>query len=199
MALAPVWASIWPIFTTSWAAAGATARASSARERTTRFIHASCTRWGSRCPGSPAERRGHSSEKRSPDQGGGSEGKPLGDDLFHDLRGPRGDGPEPDVAEEALHGELGHVAVASMELHRLVGDAVGHLGAEELGHRDLGDAVLARAVEPGGMVEELTRGFDLGGHVRDPVPQHLLLAEGPIEGAALPDIGDRILERLGGA
>src|SRR6267143_1452307 len=113
MALAPVWASIWPIFTTSWAAAGATVRASTAKSSTTRFIYVSSALRGL---GGRARRQcaGDTVENCS------SERKPPGDDLLHDLRGAGGDGPQPHVAEEALHGELTHVAVAPVELLRLV-------------------------------------------------------------------------------
>src|SRR4029453_6803260 len=150
MALAPVWASICPIFTTSWAAAGATVRASTARSSMRRFIEVSSTlrvRVGRTCRLSPRQR-----VENCP-----SERKPLGDDLFHDLGGAGGDGPQPRVAEEALPGELPHVAVAAVELHGLVGDPIGHLSGKELGHGYLGDAVLAIVVELGGSVEEGAR------------------------------------------
>src|SRR5216684_4409020 len=128
----------------------------------------------------------------------GSE-KPLGDDLFHHLGGARGDGPEPHVAEEALHGKLPHVAVAAVELDRLVRDPVGHLGAEELGHGDLGDAVPPGIVEPRRAVHQMPRGLDLRGHLRHPMSQGLLLAQRAAEGVALLDVCPGVLERLASA
>src|ERR1700730_9347768 len=117
MALAPVWASIWPIFTTSWARAAVTARArvASMRAAVLTMTH----------------RLGRVMTISFDLMGAALSEKPLGDDLFHHLGGARGDGPEPHVAEEAFHGKLPHVAVAAVELDRLVRDPVGHLGAEE--------------------------------------------------------------------
>src|SRR5712691_11042654 len=134
MALAPVWASIWPIFTTTWAPAEVTASPSTASVKTALFTM--------------TQRLGRVMTISFDLMGDSLSEKPLGDDLFHHLGRARGDGPEPHVAEEALHGKLAHVAVATVELDRLVGDPVGHLGAEELGHGDLGDAVPPGTVEP---------------------------------------------------
>src|SRR5215469_13364628 len=72
--------------------------------------------------------------------GSGSREHPLGDDLAHHLGGPGRDGPQTHVAEEALDGELPHVAVPSVHLDALVGDAVGDLRREELRHRHLANA-----------------------------------------------------------
>src|SRR5215470_494700 len=127
MAFGPVWASIWPILTTSCAATGVAARSKRASSETARVIR------------SPLVVEGSGATILA------SEGQPLGDDLLHDLGRARGDGVEPHVPEEALHRELPHVAVAAVHLDGLVGDAVGHLRREELGHGHLGDAVFSRA------------------------------------------------------
>src|SRR5438128_4323246 len=183
MALAPVWASIWPIFTTSWARAEVTASPSIARVKTALFTM-------------PA-RLGRVMAISLDLMGGSLSEKPLGDDLFHHLGGARGDGPEPHVAEEALHGKLPHVAVAAVELDRLVRDPVGHLGAEELGHGDLGDAVPPGIVEPRRVVHQMSRGLELRRHLGHPMPQGLLLAQRAAEGVALLEVCSGALERLG--
>src|SRR5712691_9545284 len=185
MALAPVWASIWPIFTTSWARAEVTASPSTASMKTALFT---MTPRLDRVMTISFDLMGDSLWEQ-----------PLGDDLFHHLGRARGDGPEPYVAEEALHGELPHVTVATVELDRLVRDPVGHLGAEELGHRDLGDAVPPGIVEARRVVHQMPRGLELRDHLRHPVSQGLLVAQWAAEGVALLDVFLRVLERLGRA
>src|SRR5712692_4481648 len=185
MALAPVWASIWPIFTTSWARAEVTASPSAASMKTALFTM--------------TPRLGRVMTISFDLMGDSLLEKPLGDDLFHHLGRARGDGPEPHVAEEALHGKLPHVTVAAVELDRLVRDPVGHLGAEELGHGDLGDAVPPGIVESRRVVRQMPRGLDLRGHLGHPMPQGLLVAQRAAEGVALPDIFLGVLERLGRA
>src|SRR5215472_15140615 len=185
MALGPVWASIWPNLTTSWARAGAAARApataSTAMSSRPRFIYVSSTL-------RDRMHRAAGECARDTVVNCCSERKTLRDDLLHDLGGARGDGPQPHVAEEALDGELAHVAVAAVELHGLVRDAVGHLGGEELGHGHLGDAVRPLRVEGGRAVEEAARGLDLRSHVRHAMAQRLLLAERAVEGVALAQV-----------
>src|SRR6267142_2156095 len=185
MALAPVWASIWPIFTRSWARAEVTASPRTASVKTALFT--------------VTPRLGRAMTISFDLMCGSLSEKPLGDDLFHHLGRARGDGPESHVAEESLHGKLPHVAVAAVELDRLVRDPVGHLGAEELGHGDLGDAVPPGIVEPRCVVHQMPRGLDLCGHLGHPVPQGLLVAQGATEGVALPEVSPGVLERLGRA
>src|SRR5215831_3246487 len=138
MALGPVWASIWPNLTTSWARAGAAASspatASTAVSSRPRFIYVSSTL-------RDRMHRAAGECARDTVVNCSSERKALRDDLLHDLGGARGDGPQTHVAEEALHGKLAHVAVAAVELYGLIGDAVGHLAGEQLGHRHFDDAV----------------------------------------------------------
>src|SRR5215467_3870752 len=195
MALGPVWASIWPNLTTSWARAGAAARspatASTAMSSRPRFIYVSSTL-------RDRMHRAAGECARDTVVNCCSERKTLRDDLLHDLGGAGGDGPEAHVAEEALHGELAHVAVAAVELHGVVGDAVRHLGGEELGHGHFGDAVRALRVEGDRAIEERAGSLDLRGHVRHTMAQRLLLAERAVEGMALAQIGHGVLEGLGG-
>src|SRR5256885_1896281 len=122
----------------------------------------------------------------------------LRDDLAHDLGRAGGDGPEPDVAEESLHRELAHVAVASMQLHGLVGDLVRDLRGEELRHGDLGHALLAAGVERRGMVDERARSLEVGREVGHAVAQRLPGGERLAEGRPLAQVRERVLERLRG-
>src|SRR4051794_13120029 len=55
-----------------------------------------------------------------------------------DLAGPLVDLGDLRVAEVALDREVGEVAVAAEDLHRLLGGPVGHLGGEHLGHGGVG-------------------------------------------------------------
>src|SRR4051812_29960124 len=43
----------------------------------------------------------------------------------------------PHIAIEPLDREIGEIAIAAMDLDRVRGDALGHLGGEQLGHRRL--------------------------------------------------------------
>src|SRR5712692_3669130 len=168
MALAPVWASIWPIFTTSWARAEVTASPSTASMKTALFTM--------------TPRPGRVMTISFDLMGDSLLEQPLGDDLFHHLGRARGDGPEPHVAEEALHRELAHVPVTAVELHGLVRDPVRDLGREELGHRDLGGALLAGRVERRGVIDETAGRLELGRHVGHSMAQRLLGGERRAEG-----------------
>src|SRR6266852_5940172 len=88
---------------------------------------------------------------------------------------------------------------SAVALDRLVRDPVGHLGAEELGHGDLGDAVPPGIVEPRRAVHQMPRGLDLRGHLRHPMSQGLLVAQRAAEGVALLEVCAGVLERLGGS
>src|SRR5260370_7568769 len=134
MALAPVWASIWPILTTSWADAGVAAGARIIAIRAAAVAMKARIGWIMSSSFALSGIR--------PLQ------QPLGDDLLHDLRRPRRDGPQPHVAEEALDRELPHVAVAAVHLDRLIRHPVRDLGPEELGHGALGDPVLPPLLAP---------------------------------------------------
>src|SRR6266851_939932 len=175
MALAPVWASIWPILTTSCAAAGAATRASTASSNSALFIEALL------------------STLRDLVLGVVSESEALGDDLLHDLRCPGRDGPEPHVAEKALDRELPHVPVPAVHLHGLIRDAVRDLGGKELGHGDRGDAVLAGVVARRGVIDQMPRRLDVGCHVGDFVPERLFPAQRLAERLALSKVRHRVL------
>ena len=82
-----------------------------------------------------------------------------------------------------------------MQLHTAVGDAVDHLGGEELDHRDLAHGIFARRVFLPAGVGEPAPGLDVGGHLRQPVSHRLLVRQRSAERLALADVGDGVLER----
>src|SRR5579863_7906510 len=66
----------------------------------------------------------------------------VGDDQALDLAGSLPDAIDPKLAKEALGDVLAHIAPAAEDLHRSVGDSIGHFGGRELGDRALGVADL---------------------------------------------------------
>src|SRR5262249_30214124 len=78
-----------------------------------------------------------------------SEAELARDDRQLDLRRALRDRHQASVAPEALHGKLGDVAVAAVNLHGLPRDPLRHLGGEELRHR--------RLAHPRSLVEEPRR------------------------------------------
>ena len=82
-----------------------------------------------------------------------------------------------------------------MELDAGIHDFVDQLAAIGLDHRDLARRVEAPGVEPGGVVDELAPGLDLGGEHGELLADRLLLPERGAEGRAGADIVDRQLDR----
>src|SRR5579872_3170281 len=68
--------------------------------------------------------------------------EPVGDDQALDLAGSLPNAIDPQLAEKPLGNVLAHIAPAAEDLHRPVGDPIGHLGGRELGDRALGVAHL---------------------------------------------------------
>src|SRR4051812_11345104 len=91
----------------------------------------------------------------------------VGDHHLLDLAGALVDLGDGGVAEVALDVVLLGVAVAAMDLQRLVGDALRHLGGEELGLRRLEGVALAAVLGPGRLPGEEAGGVDLRRHVRE--------------------------------
>src|SRR5947207_14111172 len=104
-----------------------------------------------------------SSETR--DSVGGADAEPLRYHIVHDLVGAGADALEAGVAPGAAHRRLLHVPVAAVDLEARVDEAVLHLGAVLLRHRDLRDGILAVQDPPHRRVEERASGFELGGRV----------------------------------
>src|SRR5690606_5631555 len=86
----------------------------------------------------------------------------LGDDRLHDLAGAAVDAVDPVVRVQAGDRVLVHVAVAAVQLEAAVDDAVGDLGAEQLGAGGLGGGELAGVQGLGGAVGDGLGGVHLG-------------------------------------
>src|SRR3989454_8383668 len=99
------------------------------------------------------------------------------------------------VAPQALHGKVGDVAVAAVNLNGVRAHALGHLGGKELRHRRLADAGLAAAAQPGGMQIELARGFDLRRHVGEAEIDRLVFDQRLAHAFALFRIRQRRFQR----
>ena len=110
-------------------------------------------------------------------------------------------------AVEAVHLHLPHVAAAAVDLHGVGGDAgAGFGGVEQGGGGELVDLAAAAGagleVVDGGerLVGEALHRLDADVHVGELLLDHLELAEGAAELAALAGVGERELEHaLGGA
>src|SRR5882762_8274439 len=76
--------------------------------------------------------------------------QPAGDDDAHDLVGAFEDLVDADVAQVALDGEILEVAVAAVELQRLVADLETGIGGKALGHRAMEGRVGVAVVEARG-------------------------------------------------
>src|SRR5450759_328439 len=107
----------------------------------------------------------------------------TGDYLLHDLVGAAAYRHQPDVAVRAGDIVLFHEAVAAVDLQAGIDHFARHPRAEQLGHRDFLDRVLAVHVEPERVVGERAPGLDLGLHVREVVGDDL-------------EVGYRLAERL---
>src|SRR6266480_1143410 len=116
------------------------------------------------------------------------------DDVEHDLVGAGADPVEANVAVGALELVLLHVAVAAEDLDALVGDLAADAGREQLHLGDLTDRVLAIGVAPRDHVVELLGGLDLGGHLRELVPDGLEAADRAAERLTLLGVSEGLLE-----
>ena len=69
------------------------------------------------------------------------------------------------VAVEAFHVELFEQSMAAHHLDGVVANLGGHLGAIELGHGGFLSKGTMLVFEPAGVIQEVSGGFDLHGHV----------------------------------
>src|ERR1700675_1318667 len=103
--------------------------------------------------------------------------KSARDDEALNFAGAFADGAELHVAVILLRRIILDEAVTAVNLHGFVGDAHGHFTGVELRHarfaRDAGVVIAGSALrnclvrEPGGLIREQPRGFDLRGHIRE--------------------------------
>src|SRR6266851_5463697 len=101
---------------------------------------------------------------------------------------------EPRVAPIALEWEILGVAVTAVNLERIAGHPLGHLGGEPLHHRGF-LVTPAFAVDFGrDEVHELARRFDIRRHLGEFEPDRLELADRTLELDAPMRVGDRVVE-----
>ncbi len=96
------------------------------------------------------------------------------------------------------HRRLLEVAGAAEHLQARVDEAVLHLRAVLLRHRDLGDRILVVHDAPRGRVEQRARRLELGRGVGELVRDHLVLGDRTAERRALARVRDRLVEHLRG-
>src|SRR5436305_2284924 len=119
----------------------------------------------------------------------------AGDHEPLDLARPLVDLGDLRVAVVALGGELLRIAVAAQHLDRLAGLASRDGTGEELGLRALDGVRAARLLEARSAVSEGPGGLDLGLHLGKLVLDRLEAPDRSPEGAPLPRIADREVER----
>jgi hypothetical protein len=96
------------------------------------------------------------------------------------------------IAHDLLNAEFGQIAVAAVQLQRLVGDVETAVGDEALGHGDERRGIGVVAVERGGgLPQQGARGFERGRHVGEAELQRLEFVEAFAEGLALLHVGKR--------
>src|SRR5512132_158735 len=107
------------------------------------------------------------------------------DEVAQDLVGSLTERVQARVAPVALHVALHRVAGAGEDLHAVVGDELERLRGHHLGLGRLAPARAPAPDQPGQMIGHEPRLVDARLHVREAVAQHLELADGPPELAAL--------------
>src|SRR5271163_45211 len=117
------------------------------------------------------------------------------DDHSHDFVGPFQDSMHPQIADDLLEAILAQIAIATVQLQRLVGDVVARVGDIALGHRAQLDLVSGVVVECiGGAPQRHSRGLEPGGHVGQGEPDGGFVEQGSAERLSLAHIGARFVE-----
>src|SRR3989304_5238002 len=93
-----------------------------------------------------------------------------------------------DVPVNALHGKVGDVAVASVDLDRIRADLLGHFAGKKLSHRGFLQAEPARVAQGGGVPDHLARDLDPCRHVGKAKVYGLMPDDGLAEGGAFAGI-----------
>src|SRR3989304_9109838 len=89
-----------------------------------------------------------------------------------------------DVAVNALHGKVGNVAVASVDLDRIRADLLGHFAGKKLCHRGFLQAGPARVAQAGSVPNHLARDLDPCRRVGKAKVYGLMPDDGLAEGGA---------------
>src|SRR6266568_3315030 len=112
---------------------------------------------------------------------GSAPGDLARDQQALDVTGALVDLAHPHVAVDPLDRKIGEIAIAAMDLDRVRGDPLGHLGGEQFGHRRLLEAGLAIVAALSCVEDKTARGSELRRHVgeaeRDRLVRHELLPE----------------------
>src|SRR5450759_975173 len=116
------------------------------------------------------------------------------DDVALDLVGALADDHQRRVTEVALDVELGGVAIAAMDAHRVQCDLHGGLGGEQLRHTGFHVGALSGVEPPRGEQGQLTGGGELGDHLGQVVAVRLLLPKRKPETLPLLGIPQGIFE-----
>ena len=117
-------------------------------------------------------------------------------DQPHDFVGPFQDLVHAQIAHDLLDAVFAEVAVAAMQLQRLVGDLEADVGAKTLGHRAQHGGVRILAVERcGGTPDKSPRRLQFGRHVGEAELQRLEFVEALAEGFSLLHVGQRLFQR----
>src|SRR5690242_18297847 len=86
----------------------------------------------------------------------------LGDFFEHHLGGAAADRLDAGIARHPFDRAFAHEADAAMELQAIIHHGVDEIAAIGLGHRHFARDVVALRIAPGGSVDELPSGLDLG-------------------------------------
>src|SRR5215472_7858192 len=100
----------------------------------------------------------------------------------------------PSISPESLRLELHRISVSAVNLHRLTGDAFGHLGAERFGQASLVVAAFAGILLRCRVVTKLAPRLNFHRHVRELVANHLEVADRLAKLGALLGVFDRALK-----
>ena len=82
------------------------------------------------------------------------------------------------VAVQSLNGILFHIAVAAMQLQHVVRCAHRYLGTKQLGHAGSVAKRFTFFCQPGSVIDQVAKRFDLSGGVGDKVLDRLLVGNG---------------------
>src|SRR5215469_3104301 len=116
------------------------------------------------------------------------------DNLILNLTGPFKNRQHARVSPESLRLELHRISVSAVNLHRLTGDAFGHLGAERFGQTSLVVAAFAGILLRCRVVTKLAPGLNFDRHVCELVANDLEVADRLAKLCALLGVFDRALK-----
>src|SRR5271169_191397 len=117
------------------------------------------------------------------------------DDHSHDFVGPFQDSMHPQIADDLLQTILAQIAIATVQLQRLVGDVEARVGDIALGHRaqlNFVNGVVVQCIRS--PPQHHSRCLESGGHVGQGKPDRGLVEQGSAEGLSLANLAARFVE-----